>query len=378
MNSAFLFIAKKANEFKLKLNSLYDIYLPIIGQTATNFYMILCNIVENNSKNHNLTFNSQSICNQLGVDQDKLFDAKNKLEAIGLLSTFISTNINKDNILILVVKPALSFREFIQNPKFKQLLINKIGNQGFEYLEYKDSDDTEVQESVEITTTFENVFDDNQIRKLKSFDFEQLYKNIQLTTSLPLVIDENCKNIIQDIFNKYHIDVKSIEMVIYDSINCIDGYNNVNPNLLLQNFNKLINNQVSFALPAINRDAKIFYGQLTSSEEEKILMDYKMCNSELYLSSIFKRPLKQSEKDLIATLRSKFYLKDEIINLLIDFSLTKTNGKLNKKYLFKTANSINGLGLIETKQIINHFKKVLVDKKIVIEEDDSAYFTKGF
>lgn len=370
MSHIFFFNAKKSNEFRLNLSSLYDLYLPIIGQSATNFYMLLNNMLEANTKNKNLTFNSNLICRQLGVSTNELIEAREKLEAIGLLSTFLSTNINKENIFILVLNSCLDYETFISNPKFKTLLINKVGTTNFEYLEYKYTTEQDLMEAIEVTTGFDKVFNNNEINAVKTIDFESLYKQIQRTTSLPIVIDDNCKKIIEDIYIKYSLSLHDVEMIIYDSINEIDGYQTVNTNLLIPNFNKFINGQVNITLANINRNFKLFYGQLSPDEENKIIDDYKVCNSELYVCSIFKRSLSREEKNILASLRSKYHLQDEIINVLIDFSLNKTNGKLNRKYLFKAANTANGLGFKDAKQVINHYKKAL------IENINTSYETK--
>jgi len=368
----FYFVCKKSMEYKLNLSSLYDLYLPIIGQTATNLYVIMNNFLDAEAKLNKITINSNTICQQLNISLEKLNNAKDKLEAMGLISTYVSTNNNEDNIYIFVLHSCLSYEEFISNPKFKALLIKQLTPVNFELIEYKYSTDQKLSESIEITKSFDKVFDDVNINNLHNIDFEQLYLNIQKTTSLPITIDDQCKQIIENVYAKYQISLHDIEMVIYDSINELDGYLQTNANLLIQNFNKLFSNQVNISYVEIKRDFKLFYGQLNQAEEDKIIADYKMCNSELYLYSIFKRTLTKYEKDTIAYLRTKCHLKDEIINVLIDFSLNKTNGQLNKKYLIKCANSINGIGLIEIGQIINHFKKALLDKNVKFDEKVEA------
>lgn len=366
----FYFLCKKSIDYRLNLSSLYDLYLPIVGQSATNLYVVLNNYVEAESKLNKITINSNYICQQLNISESELNNAKDKLEAMGLISTYVSSNDN-DNIYIFVLNSCLSYEEFVSNPKFKALLIKKLSIANFEMIEYKYSTDKKLQESIEITKSFDKVFDDVDVNSLHSIDFAQLYSNIQKTTSLPIVINDECKKIIENIYAKYQISLHDIEMVIYDSINELDGYLQTNGNLLIQNFNKLINNQVNISIVNLNRDFKLFYGQLNQEAEDRIIADYKMCNSELYLYSIFKRSLSKYEKDAIAYLRNKCHLKDEIINCVIDFSLNKTNGQLNKKYLIKAANSINGVGLVDVKQVINHFKKALIDKNVKFDQPES-------
>lgn len=372
MSQAFFFNAKKSSDYRLNLTSLYDLYLPIIGQTATNFYMLLNNMVEANTKNCDLTFNSNLICRQLNTTTDDLNSAKEKLEAIGLISTYISTNANKDRVFILVLNSCLDYEAFIANPKFKTLLINQIGTVNFEYLEYKFMPEQQLLEAIEVTTSFEKVFDTANLKDVSTVDFDNLYKNIQKTTSLPIVIDDECKKIIQDVYMKYQLSLHDIEMVIYDSISDINGYSQTNANILIHNFNRLINGKVNVSFAEITRDSRVFYGQLNQQEEDKIINDYKVCNPELYLSSIFKRYLNKEERNTITVLRTKYHLKDEIINVLIDFSLFKTNGKLNRKYITKAANSINGLGLNDCSQVINHFKKALVGNTASYEVEETV------
>lgn len=376
MFNNFFFTVKKVNEFKLNINALYDLYLPIVGQTATNFYVILANITQNN-KNESLTFTSDNICRQLNVDNQQLSQAKDKLEAIGLLSTFLSANKN-DNVLVFVLKTAKEYPDFISNPKLKTLLINQIGTTNYEYIEYKNAPISSLDDSIEITKTFDQIFNDEQIKKTPLLDFDRLYSNIQKTTSLPVIIDNDCKQIIQDVYAKYQITLKDVELIIYDSINDIDNFNKVNPNLLILNFNKLLNKQVVSPISNINRDFRLFTTGLDKETEDKIYLDYKMCNSELYLSTIFKKPLTKNEKELINSLRTKLQLKDEIINVLIDFSLNKTNGRLNNKYLIKAAHTINGLGLIAPNQVVQHLKNANRENKIKIEDKINSYFNKGF
>ncbi|XQP55019.1 MAG: DnaD domain protein [Mycoplasmoidaceae bacterium] len=378
MFNNFFFTVKKVNEFKLNINALYDLYLPVVGQSATSFYVILSNMAENQVKNQALTFNSANICKQLNISNEELIQAKDKLEAIGLLSTFISTNNKEDNIFIFVVRPALAYQEFISNPRLKKLLINQVGTANFEYLEYKNAPESQLQDAIEITRNFDQVFNNDDLKNVHILDFEKLYQNIQKTTSLPVVIDDDCKNIIQDVYAKYQLSLKDIEFVLYDSINDMDGFNKVNANLLIQNFNKLVNKQVTLPVQTVNRDFRLFTTGLDKTMEDKIYLDYKMCNAELYLSLIFKKSLNADEKQIINILRTNYHLSDEVINVLVDFSLNKTNGKLNKKYITKAAHTVNGLGLINASQVVAHLKNANKDTKVSVEEKVDQYFNQGF
>ncbi len=366
--SHFLFTTKKIDEFALNLISLYDLYLPIVGKTSICFYMLLNNYVCCSNKTDCLSLNSQAICQQLHININQLIDAKDKLEAIGLLQTFVSCSNNNAKIYIFVLRTPLQFDHFITNPKLKSLLISSIGSTNFEFLQYKYSHDSQLNNSIEITKNFSSIFNDENLKNIPEIDWNKLYLNIQKTTSLTITIDQTSKQMIQDIYKKYRISIKDIEMTIYDSIYVVDNNNIVDPNLLLQNFNKLLSGNITTTFSPISRNSKIFYGQLDENQEQKIINNYQLVSPPLYLSSIFKRPLDEKEKNIIFLLRTKYHLNDEIINVIIDFSLFKTNGKLNKKYILKTANSINGLGLDQVSEVINHFKKALVNNTKTIND----------
>lgn len=366
--SHFLFTTKKIDEFALNLIALYDLYLPIVGKTSICFYMLLNNYVCCSNKTDCLSLNSQAICQQLHININQLIDAKDKLEAIGLLQTFVSCSNNNAKIYIFVLRTPLQFDHFITNPKLKSLLISSIGSTNFEFLQYKYSHDSQLNNSIEITKNFSSIFNDENLKNIPEIDWNKLYLNIQKTTSLTITIDQTSKQMIQDIYKKYRISIKDIEMTIYDSIYVVDNNNIVDPNLLLQNFNKLLSGNITTTFSPISRNSKIFYGQLDENQEQKIINNYQLVSPPLYLSSIFKRPLDEKEKNIIFLLRTKYHLNDEIINVIIDFSLFKTNGKLNKKYILKTANSINGLGLDQVSEVINHFKKALVNNTKTIND----------
>ena len=366
--SHFLFTTKKIDEFALNLISLYDLYLPIVGKTSICFYMLLNNYVCCSNKTDCLSLNSQAICQQLHININQLIDAKDKLEAIGLLQTFVSCSNNNAKIYIFVLRTPLQFDHFITNPKLKSLLISSIGSTNFEFLQYKYSHDSQLNNSIEITKNFSSIFNDENLKNIPEIDWNKLYLNIQKTTSLTITIDQTSKQMIQDIYKKYRISIKDIETTIYDSIYVVDNNNIVDPNLLLQNFNKLLSGNITTTFSPISRNSKIFYGQLDENQEQKIINNYQLVSPPLYLSSIFKRPLDEKEKNIIFLLRTKYHLNDEIINVIIDFSLFKTNGKLNKKYILKTANSINGLGLDQVSEVINHFKKALVNNTKTIND----------
>jgi replication initiation and membrane attachment protein len=99
----------------------------------------------------------------------------------------------------------------------------------------------------------------------------------------------------------------------------------------------------------------MFLKHLPEDQLTSIFSDYKTLNSEQYLRAIIKTDLTNEQINTIEILRKKSLLPDHVINLLVDYTLYKTNGVVNEKYIRKTASTINALGLESLNQIYDHF-----------------------
>ncbi|MDE7433981.1 MAG: DnaD domain protein, partial [Mycoplasmoidaceae bacterium] len=111
-----------------------------------------------------------------------------------------------------------------------------------------------------------------------------------------------------------------------------------------------------FSSIKLHRNAAMFIKNLSDKEMLDIFNEYKNLNSEQYLAAIYKAPLSVEEKDVINSLRKTYKLPDYIINLLVDFTIFKTKGKLNSTYIYKVAKTINGLNLNTLDEIYSYFR----------------------
>lgn len=142
-----------------------------------------------------------------------------------------------------------------------------------------------------------------------------------------------------------------------------------------------MNNVVTFKQLKINRNAKLFYEQLPEKEKSLIFNSYKSLNAEQYYSAIKKAPLTDEEKQTIKQLKEKYALDDSLINLMIDFSLNKTFGHFNRKYLLKMAETANNLNLLNlgnmlafiTKQLDQPLHKVGNKQQAIVNELSTSY-----
>lgn len=362
-----LYRVSNRDDFKLSTNFLIDLYTPIIGNLATSFYILLCNNHLYLSKNQNLSFNFQSACRQINCSFEQLIMAKKKLEAIKLIDTFIYIENNSNNNLCqIVVNPPLNFFDFVSNQKYKTLLIDKIGIENYQYLEYKYLPSTIYKNLLNISESFDNVFSEKKLKEINIIDFEKIYMDLFKLSTKNIFISDECKRIIESVYLKFPLTLTIIENIILDSLDNVSDKNifSCNQKFLICNLNKVImNSPHSNRLKSksnfirVNRSVNLFTSTISDFDSQKIINDYKLINAEQYLYSIFKKNVSIFERKIIGILKEEYLLKDEVINVIIDFSLYKTNGRLNKKYIFKIAQTFNGLNINSCELAIEHFRK---------------------
>ena len=362
-----LYRVSNRDDFKLSTNFLIDLYTPIIGNLATSFYILLCNNHLYLSKNQNLSFNFQSACRQINCSFEQLIMAKKKLEAIKLIETFIYIENNSiNNLCQIVVNPPLNFFDFVSNQKYKTLLIDKIGIENYQYLEYKYLPSTIYKNLLNISESFDNVFSEKKLKEINIIDFEKIYMDLFKLSTKNIFISDECKRIIESVYLKFPLTLTIIENIILDSLDNVSDKNifSCNQKFLICNLNKVImNSPHSNRLKSrsnfirVNRSVNLFTSTISDFDSQKIINDYKLINAEQYLYSIFKKNVSIFERKIIGILKEEYLLKDEVINVIIDFSLYKTNGRLNKKYIFKIAQTFNGLNINSCELAIEHFRK---------------------
>lgn len=377
MNSVILYSVTKKDNFKINTNSLIDLYLPIIGHIANNFFMMLSNDISYCDNVKNLSFSLQDACIKLNCSLDDLNTARKKLEAIGLLETFIPID-NMKNFFFVLNNP-LDFYEFISKPKYKALLIKNIGLTNFQFLEYKylNSNWEIDNKMLNVSSTFELTFNNQDIKQVKNLDFSIIYKDLLKLTSINVVIPQPCKDIVENVYLRHSLSLKKIEQAVLDSIDTNTNNNCIcNQGFLVANLNKIINEEYKMISDrqtiSLKRDAKLFQCLLNQQQEQEIIVDYKSYNAEQYLMNIFNNHLLPNERKIISQLKKDYQLIDETINVLIDFVLFRTKGKLNKKYILKTAKTINGLNINTCDTCVKYFKDFVQEHKLNPKNSQTA------
>ena len=124
LNSKDMFQITK-DDYREDVNSLFSLYLPIIGNNAVSLYMLLIS----ESNNQLINDNHDRLCILLNISIDELYNARVKLEEVMLLKTYFKEDINK--YLYQVISP-LSPNMFLQNEYLTNELLKAIGVEQYE------------------------------------------------------------------------------------------------------------------------------------------------------------------------------------------------------------------------------------------------------
>ena len=375
-----IFSIIKKHDFSIDYKSLYDLYTPIIGSDATNLYINLSNEYDKLLQIGIKFTDANSFLTSLNINDERFLEIRNMLEAIGLIKTYVDQN-EPDNYYFELISP-LSFEKFIDNQKYRHLLLNKIDQAGYEKLEYLYSNNVIPENLVNISASFEQVFNNqNQLKEIYQFNFERLYSALIADSHQTIILSTKVKQIIESFFSSYNLSTNDIQYCVHQSI--VKNDNNeftVDENLLQLNLKKFVNfskNVNVFEQAKVNRNSQMFLEQIKEEEIEDVFNSYRNFNSEQYYSIIKKTPLTSEEIEIIQTLRTTYKIDDSLINLMIDYSLLKTRGILNKKYITKMAQTANNLNLLT---LVNMYRYLITKHpapKIKKVEKKPAEFSVG-
>ena len=109
------------------VNSLSLLYAPLIGSDAFTIYMGLQSLLERNNLKSE-TYTHQNFLDMYSYKSTEFYKARIKLEAIGLLITYI----NNDGNYIYIITPPLTPKNFIKDAQLGLFLYGKIGEELFD------------------------------------------------------------------------------------------------------------------------------------------------------------------------------------------------------------------------------------------------------
>lgn len=372
---------------------LLSFYEPIIGHLPISLYLTLWNDLEAN-KQITRDLSHHHLMSILKCPLKTIKEAREALEAVGLLKTYVKTGGNVNNYIYELYSP-LQPQEFFNHPVLNIILYNNIGSIEYEYLQkqyQKVRFDT--KDFVEITKQLDEVYDSTS-DITKSDAIERSISDITVKTELDfdLIISSIPKGIINEkAFNKktkelinelafiYKYDPMKMVELIRSSIN---EYGMIDKNSLRIACRKAYQFEHG-TLPTLIYRTQPEYLKSPSGDNSirgKIIQIFENTNPVDFLRNKY-HGVKPTSRDikLIEMLIIDLELTPAVVNVLLDYVLRKNNNKLTSAYVETIAGQWKRAGLKTAQEAMEfaekEHKKLIKKEPVTTKRQEPVWFNK--
>lgn len=373
-------VVNKSIITELDKKILIDLYQPIIGNKSISLYYTLLNDLEKEQQTEENTHHHLLSIMQISLEE--IINARERLEAVGLLKTYLKKdNINK---FIYILYSPLSANEFLNHPILNVVLYNNLGKKEYskivesykiKRINLKDYEDIsqrfdQVFTSVPSTSFFQN--DDlisknnNELRFKSEIDFELLISGLNIEEK---IFTKEIRNLITNISYIYNIDVLTMQNLIKASLNEKGTIDKETLRKNCRNFYQFENNGNLPTLINTKQPEHLKNPAGDVSKKAKMIYTFENTTPYQFIKSKYKdgKVIKR-DLNLIESLLLDIKLTPGVVNVLLDYALRVNNQKLNKNYVETIASTWKRLG-IETveeamKACLKEHKKLTKNKEI--------------
>ncbi|NRO45245.1 replication initiation and membrane attachment family protein [Lactobacillus helveticus] len=382
------YVANRVRLFPEDEKVLIKLYQPLVGAVAVALYQTLIQ----NYDPYGIISDSKGIYSlqeQLDCSLKQLFNSLHKLEAVGLVQTFLSDNVF-NNVLVFKLLQVPAADKFFATPLLASLLKEKVGVSTFHDLSHAFAQEAKLKEkpiknAKDVSANFFDVFrlpgdeaitpssdvvqaaQENKVHEVETakvndhdsidWDFiKQEYSRYQIPAS---EIDLN-KEQIRGLIQTYGLSEKEF---VDESLPCLHGSYSLNmrdiSNTLAENYKRTntrenvqaqLNEGRKKALAAIkdmdDNDKKLLKAANESSPAEFL---YKLKTQKGGITSA-------NEKQIINNLHTQYGLPEDLINILTYTCLTYDT-VVSSNLAYKIANDWLQHGVATAVQALQYVKK---------------------
>ena len=363
-NKAFLNDEKK--------NVLTILYQPIVGSLAINLYLTLYNDLNTNESDSD-DLNHQHLMTNMLVKLDSIVEARERLEAIGLLKTYFKEDsINK---YLYVLYAPISPNEFLNHPILNVVLYNNVGKIEYERIVDKfRKKHLNVKEYQDITTSFDKVFtsingysytnDDiiqDKTRKIKinsNIDLNLIVSGIPRRMTSEKCFTNDVLDLITNLAYIYKIDNLNMQGLVRNAINEKGLIDDKELRNLCRNYYQFENNG---KLPTViyNRQPDYLKEPLGgNSAIAKMIYTFENTSPYDFLKSSYNNAEPTNrDKRILENLIIDQKLNPGVVNVLIDYVLKSNNKKMNKEFIEAIAGQWKRLNVETVKEAMDICRK---------------------
>lgn len=336
------------NESDRKIISM--LYQPIIGSMAVSLYYTLWADLD---KTELLSgeYTHHHLMTSLRIKMDSIVTARKKLEAVGLLKTFVKKG-NVNSYVYEMFSP-ISASEFFNHPALNIVLYNNIGKKEYEnLLKYFKVPRINLSTYEELTCSFDEVFEssplssyDNlnedlrvnktgEIKIDKGFDFDLLFSSVPDGIITNKTFSKEVKELINNLSFVYDLDALEMKGPI---LNSIKENGLIDKTLLRKSVRNYYKYKNDNKLPSLVYKIQPEYlRNPVGADDKRAKMIYVFENTSPYkFLKGRSNGAQPSARDLnvLESLLNDFKLNPGVVNVLVDYVLKINNKKLTRSYL---------------------------------------------
>lgn len=335
------------DEMDRKIISL--LYQPIIGHVAVSLYYTLLDDLDKLQVMSD-DFSHHHLMSYMQLRLDDVVMAREKLEAVGLLKTYVKQG-DVNHYVYMIYSP-ISASEFFSHPILNIVLYNNLGKNEYDkLLNYFKIPKLNLRDYQDITVKFSDVFktvsgrseielpemkekSSNSIVLDNSIDFNLLISSIPKSMLHERCFSSDVKNLINSLAFTYNIDDLQMQGLVRDSLN---EKGMIDKNLLrksCRNSYQFDNYGMLPTLVYVKQPEYLKKPIGDNSKWAKMVYTFENTTPYDYLKAQYKGS-KPTSRDLrlIENLLIEQRLKPGVVNVLISYVLKINNQKLNKSYI---------------------------------------------
>jgi len=363
-----------------ELQILTLLYQPIIGSVAVSLYMTLNTLA---SKSSPSLFSHHLLLQVLNVGVEDLLALRYKLEAVGLIQVYVT---EEDHHLTYYLKKPMQAKAFFNDGIINVFLNLKVGNHDYQQLKQLFVQELPHIQGQNISKPFNEVFDttvlmrssatlqasplptvaDNQkgVKLELAFDQELLFALLKQFGMDDQILSDKLLDQINKIAFLYKLDEHELARLIFDALDT-DGFVN------LEVFRKQAKQYFQFLnkgkpievveMPKTKQEAPLMDETQAALSKEKQLLVHLSQNPIDFLRFKYhqKEPV-PADRQLVEWLMVDQQMAPGVVNVLIDYVLNISDGRLPKQLVEKIA------GEWQRKEI-NTTEKAMVQVKTMLK-----------
>ncbi len=329
---------------------LVNLYQPLIGTVAVGLYNTLWSFLDR-LELVSLEYTHNTLLNNMMISCNEFKEAREKLEAIGLIKTYVKEE--KVNNYVYELYSPMSAKEFLNNPILNTALYNAIGSKEYERtIEFFKIPYINLRNYEDVTSKFSDTFiwTTNTIRNMEMYNLKNkntrvlsIVSKIDVNTILNLIPDDllNHKSITKDM-REYITKISFIynydnEIMVELIRNSISDKHTIDKNKLKEMASKFYQFENMGKLPSLIYRKQPEYLRANKegmSNRDRIINMFETTSPYDFISSKYKTGTpSNSDLKIISYLLLDLDLKPGVVNVLIDYVLKINNNKLTRVFV---------------------------------------------